>query len=127
MQELLKGVQDTPRILQKLLLRRGYIDDLVAIRESIDLWSLIKGRLALEQRVEGSILNHPDWTSLDNLFLRMRDLSALSQRLSSSLEDASKLTALADVSALAQDLSSGSSALEDSSLVSESNWTINPK
>lgn len=86
--ELLSELEDSTRIVQKLLLGRGDPTDLTAISASVNVWNSIKRRVELEKRMEsqerGSI-SVDEWTSLDILLAKLHDLGDLSRRIDAAL------------------------------------------
>lgn len=82
-------VEDTGRIVQKFLLGRGDVNDLLAINTTIRTWSAIIKRIEDEKQLEAlerSNFNSEEWGTLDMLMSRMSDLYDLSQRIGSALE-----------------------------------------
>lgn len=86
--ELLSELEDSTRIVQKLLLGRGDPTDLTAISTSVNVWNSIKRRVELEKKMEsqerGSI-SVDEWTSLDILLAKLHDLGDLSSRIDAAL------------------------------------------
>lgn len=86
--ELLSELEDSTRIVQKLLLGRGDPTDLTAISVSVNVWNSIKRRVELEKRMEsqerGSISVN-EWTSLDILLAKLNDLGDLSRKIDAAL------------------------------------------
>lgn len=77
-------MEDTSRIVQRFLLGRGDISDLIAIRSTILLWNMIKKRFDLERKMEQSEkggIDDEEWCSLNALIYRMSDLYSLAERI----------------------------------------------
>jgi DNA mismatch repair ATPase MutS len=84
----LTNLEDVPRIVQKLLLRRGDAGDLASIHSAIGVWKSIKERLDLEKKMERQEqlnVQSDEWASIDALMSRMKDLQELSRRISFAL------------------------------------------
>jgi len=85
---LLSGAEDATRVLQRFLLGRGLPSDLSSLNSSIIAWISIGRRLALEceqELKERSQLNVDEWSCVDTLLGRMKDLTELSVRITASL------------------------------------------
>lgn len=85
---MLSGLEDSTRIVQKLLLGRGDHTDLTAISASVRVWTSMKRRLELEKKMEAQEkgpLNEDHWASLDILMEKLHDLQGLSQRIQAAL------------------------------------------
>ncbi|KAH7104481.1 muts domain V-domain-containing protein [Auriculariales sp. MPI-PUGE-AT-0066] len=86
--ELLRRVEDSSRIVQRFLLGRGDTDDLVDIRDVIALWSRVKQRIELERRLDIQNASRDmtaDWTNLDMLLGKLRDMSELGTRINEAV------------------------------------------
>ncbi|KAI0639235.1 muts domain V-domain-containing protein [Trametes polyzona] len=81
--QILRDAEDATRIVQKFLLGRGSFYDLSAICATIDIWSSIKERILVEQKVEQSDGPNGDseWTSIQALIHRLADLGGLASRI----------------------------------------------
>ncbi|GJE85972.1 MutS family DNA mismatch repair protein [Phanerochaete sordida] len=85
---MLSELEDSTRVVQKLLLGRGDHTDLSAINASVKAWASIKRRLELEKRMEvqeKGPLREGDWASLDALVEKLQGLQALSNRIELAL------------------------------------------
>ncbi|EAU92915.2 MutS2 protein [Coprinopsis cinerea okayama7 len=121
LRESLKNVGDVGRIVQRFLLRKGSIDDLVTVMKTIQLWTTITSRLQLERLLEGrGALG--DWSSMDPMLGRISDLSSLSRRIQDALTRCGSREADGDPEDSLKE-STGSS--RDTQANSE--WTINPQ
>ncbi|KAI0304636.1 muts domain V-domain-containing protein [Russula brevipes] len=85
----LRGIDDVTRVVQKLLLARGDIDDVAAISAAISVWSFVQGRILLERKlhVEGDCDSERGWAGIDALISRMVDLPELERKIKASLND----------------------------------------
>lgn len=86
--QLLSGAEDATRILQRFLLGRGLPSDFSSLNSSIITWISINRRLTLERKQElkeRGQLNIDEWSCIDTLLGRMKDLSDLSVRITASL------------------------------------------
>ncbi|KAF8898515.1 muts domain V-domain-containing protein [Infundibulicybe gibba] len=122
---ILKRTEDIRRITQKFVLGRGDANDLLAISSTIHSWTLIWERIREERRleaVERSIFQPSDWSFLDMLLNRMRDLTELSSRIVTAL----KLTP-DDIPVNGADTVRNSEADNETSVsFGYDKWTINP-
>ena len=85
---LLSGAEDATRVLQRFLLGRGLPSDLSSLNSSIIAWISISRRLTLErdqELKERGQLNFDEWSCVDTLLGRMKDLTELSVRITASL------------------------------------------
>ena len=85
---LLSGAEDATRALQRFLLGRGLPSDLSSLNSSITAWISINRRFALEREQElreRGQLNVNEWSCVDTLLGRMKDLAELSVRITTSL------------------------------------------
>ncbi len=83
----LGSVEDTTRVVQKFLSGRGDSSDLLAVRDTIGIWTSISNRIQMEkntelQRQEGL---GEDWTSLNMLLSGMCDLRPLADSINLAL------------------------------------------
>jgi len=86
--QLLSGAEDATRILQRFLLGRGLPSDFSPLNSSIITWISINRRLTLERKQElreRGQLDIDEWSCIDTLLGRMKDLSELSVRITASL------------------------------------------
>ncbi|EGO22055.1 hypothetical protein SERLADRAFT_362514 [Serpula lacrymans var. lacrymans S7.9] len=81
--QLLSDVDDASRIIQKFLLGRGDVTDLLSINATVVTWSLI------QQRKGVTMTDH--WAGIDQLLSKMTDLKGLSHRISTALENVDRL------------------------------------
>ncbi|KAF9513052.1 hypothetical protein BS47DRAFT_1372653 [Hydnum rufescens UP504] len=86
--DMLKGIEDVTRIVQKFLFNKGDVEDLAAIKDTIEMWMLIKGRISIEgqQHAVEDAKKDPDWNSLFSLITRMHDLHNLAQRIGMAVD-----------------------------------------
>ena len=86
--QLLSGAEDATRILQRFLLGRGLPNDFSSLNSSIITWSSINKCLVLERKQElkerGQLITD-EWSSVDALLGRMKNLADLSVRITTSL------------------------------------------
>ncbi|KIJ21566.1 hypothetical protein PAXINDRAFT_159644 [Paxillus involutus ATCC 200175] len=86
----LKDSEDASRIVQRFLLGRGEPKDLLAINQTIQVWTSIQKRMQLERKMwrseQGSIRDD-NWSSIDALMTRITDLHELSARITLALQD----------------------------------------
>lgn len=89
LEEFLYQIEDASRIVQKFLLGRGDANDLLAIRDTINITDQIKTRILQERELElqGNISRAEDWHYADILLDRMRDLTALAVRIDSAVDE----------------------------------------
>jgi hypothetical protein len=86
--QLLSGAEDATRILQRFLLGRGLPSDFSTLNSSIITWISITRRLTLEREQESKErgqLNADEWSGIDSLLGRMKNLTDLSVRITASL------------------------------------------
>lgn len=84
----LRELEDVTRIVQKFLLNRGDLDDLIAVQQTITTWKSIKSRLELEESMElqeRGTLQDQDWDSLKALLSHMSSFEELANRITNSL------------------------------------------
>jgi hypothetical protein len=83
---LLRQTGDAIRLVQKLQLRRGDADDLLAIAETIEAHAQITSRLHLEIKFTNKTPENEDqFYSLELLLGRVSDLSQLAQRIGTAV------------------------------------------
>ncbi|PFH54668.1 hypothetical protein AMATHDRAFT_72435 [Amanita thiersii Skay4041] len=88
--KMLRDTEDTGRIVQKFLLGRGDVSDLLALNRAISVWSSIKRRIYEEKQFEmreQPEFNKDDWSSIVTLIARMPDLHFLFNRISNAIEE----------------------------------------
>ncbi|CAE6446689.1 unnamed protein product [Rhizoctonia solani] len=86
MMALLRKTGDAIRLVQKMLLRRGDADDLLAVAETIGVHAHITSRLLLESNVaERTRENEDQFRSLGLLLGRVSDLSQLAERIGTAV------------------------------------------
>lgn len=87
---MLKGLEDVSRIVQRLTLGRGDIEDLLNIRKAVIGWERIHARLNFERdemlRHDGTI-SPGDWTNMNALLSHMVDLTSLAERIGNAIDD----------------------------------------
>lgn len=85
---LLSGAEDATRILQRFLLGRGLPSDFSSLNSSIITWISINRRFNLEREQElkeRGQLKVDEWSCVDTLLGRMKNLAELSVRITASL------------------------------------------
>jgi DNA mismatch repair ATPase MutS len=90
LRDRLRGIDDVARVLQKFLLGRGNTDDVVAISTAISVWSFVRTRLSLEQKLrtkEGNRNLEGEWAPIDALLSQMEDLPELERKIQASMDD----------------------------------------
>ncbi|KAI6045013.1 muts domain V-domain-containing protein [Pisolithus marmoratus] len=86
----LKECEDTVRIVQKFLLRKGELRDLLSVHRTVEVWMAIQRRLELERKMETLECGNSttgDWGSIDAMMTGIADLTSLSHRIASALHD----------------------------------------
>lgn len=86
--QLLSGAEDATRVLQRFLLGRGLLSDFSSLNSSIITWISISKRLTLEgeqELKERGQLNTNEWSCVDTLLGRMKNLTELPVRITASL------------------------------------------
>lgn len=79
---------DISRIVQRFILRKGTIEDLVAIKEAISLWTLIKERVELEVQHGTTGILYDDWKTFESLLLgRIKDMGQLEKYIKESVDE----------------------------------------
>jgi len=131
---LLSGAEDATRVLQRFLLGRGLPSDLSSLNSSIIAWISISRRLTTEREQElreRGQLNVNEWSCVDTLLGRMKDLTALSVRITASLTRAN-LSAEPEPESEPEEgegvtPDSGSLAAEINLTSGGAKWTIRPE
>ena len=85
---LLSDLEDCTRLVQKILLGRGFAADLSAISTSANIWNSIKQRFELEKKMEKQetgVLDKDEWASLDMLSSKLQSLEELARHIESAL------------------------------------------
>lgn len=99
----LRRLEDTYRTVQRFLLKKGDVYDLLTIKETIDLWKTIKLRIETEYSEESAKEQH---TTLRHLLHNISDLATLATRIELAVESrvgcsnnspASEITGLDDI------------------------------
>ena len=129
---LLSGAEDATRVLQRFLLGRGLPSDLSSLNSSIIAWISISRRFTLEREQElreRGELNVDEWSCVDTLLGRMKDLTELSVHISASLTRAD-LSAEhepepGEVEGVTSDPDSPTAEINSTSGVAK--WTIRPE
>jgi DNA mismatch repair ATPase MutS len=86
--QLLSGAEDATRILQRFLLGRGLPNDFSSLNSSITTWTSINKCLTFEREQElkeRGRLNADEWSCVDTLLGRMKNLAEISMRITASL------------------------------------------
>jgi hypothetical protein len=86
---LLKSIEDVSRISQRFLLGKGTTDDLVSIRNTIQIWETIRSTFAVDQDYESR--TNPDqspvaWDSLNRLLMKIVDLRGVADRIALAVD-----------------------------------------
>ncbi|KIP12627.1 hypothetical protein PHLGIDRAFT_113698 [Phlebiopsis gigantea 11061_1 CR5-6] len=87
---MLSELEDSTRVVQKLLLGRGDATDLKAVSTSVRVWNAIKARVELEKKMESresGLIDEKDWVRLDALFTRICDLGELAGKIDAALSE----------------------------------------
>ncbi|EJT98879.1 hypothetical protein DACRYDRAFT_82640 [Dacryopinax primogenitus] len=89
LEEFLYQIEDASRIVQKFLLGRGDANDLLAIRDTINVTDQIKARVLQERELElqESGKRAEEWYYADILLDRMRNLTPLAERIDSAVDE----------------------------------------
>jgi len=82
-------IEDASRIVQKFLLGRGDANDLLAIRDTINVTDQIKTRVLQERELElqANADRAEEWHYVDILLDRMRNLTTLAERIDSAVDE----------------------------------------
>ncbi|KAI6134024.1 muts domain V-domain-containing protein [Pisolithus croceorrhizus] len=86
----LKECEDTIRIVQKFLLRKGELRDLLSIHRTTEVWMSIQRRLELEKKMETlerGASTAGEWGCIDAMISGIADLKSLSHRIASALHN----------------------------------------
>jgi DNA mismatch repair ATPase MutS len=87
LREMMKNAGDIGRLVQKLTLRKGAIDDLVTVKKTIELWAAISARLQLERKMENEARQPSEnWDTIDHLTNKLSDLSRVAIRIEEALQ-----------------------------------------
>ena len=84
----MSGAEDATRVLQRFLLGRGLPSDFSSLNSSIITWISISKCLTSEREQElkeRGQLNVDEWSSVDTLLGRMKNLAELSVHIAASL------------------------------------------
>ncbi|KAG8737176.1 DNA mismatch repair ATPase msh1 [Ceratobasidium sp. 414] len=121
---LLRQTGDAIRLVQKLQLRRGDADDLLAIAETIGAHSEIVARLRLEMKVSKKPeMERDQFMSLSLLLGRVSDLSELAKRIGTAVH---VTTPTLGEDELRRELPSAGDAASDNASPDSKNWSIKP-
>ncbi|KAG9098321.1 DNA mismatch repair ATPase msh1 [Ceratobasidium sp. 370] len=121
---LLRQTGDAIRLVQKLQLRRGDADDLLAIAETIGVHSEIVARLRLEMKVSKKTeMEQDQFMSLSLLLGRVSDLSELAKRIGTAVH---VTTPILGEGELRRELPSAGDAESDDASLDSKNWSIKP-
>lgn len=127
---LIEQAEDITRIVQKFILSRGEISDLLSVDSTIRVWNAIRARIReekmMEQR-EKSDFDDSEWANLEALIARMTDLRQLSTKIELALSrNGSEPPADESKEIVGQEntVSSPSSQLQT---WTELKWTIRPQ
>ncbi|KIJ45479.1 hypothetical protein M422DRAFT_59702 [Sphaerobolus stellatus SS14] len=86
--EHLKRLEDASRVVQRFLLGRGDVSDLIIIRSAIEIWSAIEEKIRIEHNSELK-RNIPtpmdEWEDLISLMGRMSNLQHLADRIAMAI------------------------------------------
>ncbi|KAI6005192.1 muts domain V-domain-containing protein [Pisolithus orientalis] len=124
----LKECEDTLRIVQMFLLRKGELRDLLSIHRTIEVWMLIQRRLELERKMETlerGTSTASEWGNIDAMMSSIADLQSLSHRIASALDDVES----ADPSTQApeeDDVSQEDKAVKTIAYNGVYKWTVRP-
>jgi DNA mismatch repair ATPase MutS len=86
---LLKRLEDASRIVQRFLLGRGDVTDLLTIKSALDIWEDVKARIEMEYQMEmqGQPTGADDeWLDLRRLLDRMANLQELALRIGAAVD-----------------------------------------
>ncbi|KZO99797.1 hypothetical protein CALVIDRAFT_548612 [Calocera viscosa TUFC12733] len=89
LEEFLYQIEDASRIVQKFLLGRGDANDLLAIRDTINVTDEIKTRILQERDLElqSNADRAEEWNNANILLERMRILTSLADRIDSAVDE----------------------------------------
>ncbi|CAE6338624.1 unnamed protein product [Rhizoctonia solani] len=120
---LLRQTGDAIRLVQKMLLRRGDADDLLAIAETIGVHAHTTSRLLLESNnTKRTGENEDQFRSLDLLLGRVSDLSQLAEKIGTAVHVTPLL--LGETEALPKETPAVGYAEAPSDYVESKNWSI---
>lgn len=129
--ELLAELEDSTRIVQKLLLGRGDPTDLTAISASVDVWNSIKRRIELEKKMEKQergTVSADEWASLDILLSKLRNLGDLSDKIGIALSRSGSAARLPDDGTEAPLQDEAFPAVSNlKGFITGFNWTVRPE
>ncbi|KDR85195.1 hypothetical protein GALMADRAFT_149686 [Galerina marginata CBS 339.88] len=131
--DILKEVNDVGRLCQKFLLGRADVSDLVEIRAAIDIWARLRRRfeheIAMEDAENPGNFRIKDWSSLEALFLRLKSLDSLSEKISNSIIiDSEGLSENSEVDENIQELEDDSDATSSvPGKCDPKRWSIHPR
>lgn len=130
--EHLNSAEDATRIIQKFLLGRGDIDDLVALKRTFHAWRSLKDRFAAEKSFEKQntkVFDQAGWSSLDTLMARMANLQWLAERIEAAVVEENERTnsfvAHMNGDCVTKDIDPSTSSL--SVPTSQKGWLIKPQ
>ncbi|KAF6766398.1 MutS2 protein [Ephemerocybe angulata] len=118
--EKLKEMGDIGRIVQRFILKRGDISDLLSVKKTIDLWEDVIKCLELENKMESRQMSQ-EWAQADLFRKRMHNLGKLSARINDTVIDTADVQTLGDEDENAASLDS---APASATLEKPGRWTI---
>lgn len=129
----LGSVEDATRIVQKFLAGRGDTNDLLAVRNTIDVWESIRSRMQMERDTElqgSSAALGDEWNSPNMLMEGMCDLRPLADSINLALVkgDAPLIPAETQFNGVGTDLTDVTEADVDRVLSSTvtGEWAVRP-
>jgi DNA mismatch repair ATPase MutS len=137
LRQLIRGIADAPRLLQKLAARRGAPPDLAGLHTALGTWTTARRRIELERTIEekekGEL--HENWEALNELMRRMATLEELGQKIEMALqrtnliqaEGANQANTDADDPESPLDAPVGDTTEDTFTLGSPERWSINPE
>ncbi|KAI0785994.1 muts domain V-domain-containing protein [Abortiporus biennis] len=126
--QCLRDTEDTTRIIQKFFSGRGDAVDLLALCNTIDVWSSIRTRIDLEREMElkeHGVTSDDEWSSINALLLRMFDVQELARQISLALVGRDDLVR-SDISPSDPDTRISEPSSDPISFAAGS-WTIKPE
>lgn len=124
----LKRLEDISRVVQRFILGRGDVSDLGAIKNAIEIWNIIRSRIAMEYRAEQTRLSKAsenEWSDIITLLGHMTDLKHLALRVGMALQPTEQIDhPLLVVENEQEDVSSGSDFVSSEF---QAKFAINPK
>lgn len=88
---LLKKSRDVSRIVQRFMTMKGDAEDLIAIRDAINVWSKIQERIIQESEHHPSTSTDKgidaDWNVLETLISRLKGMKHLAQRIADAIDE----------------------------------------